>query len=565
MKHLRRFMTFLISMVMTFAMVPAMAAVAEKTITVKGLEAGDVVKYYKVIEWKTDGSGWAFVEPFAAALDADDKNQIIGYVQTDPVTNAKTTVPGIITDTTATKMGGVTATATAENEGDTVISDTWSKSGLQPGLYMVLINGAAPTSPAPDDHETMHVYNPVFLAVQADNAGSELTLPLNYNGTGTAKKSDITVDKKAKSAGETEWVDYTSEDVGDTIDFKVETTVPAYLESWTNPVFTVTDTMSSGLTLAVKDGEGDAALTDVTVSGATTGNMTEGTQYTITRSATGYTITFKESYLKGLAAAEVVTILYKAKITAEAKNVNPETNTVKIEYSKNPNVSSEYGTKEDKTTHYTFSIDASLYGDENYETSELVKVGVDAAGNPVTEVRNYNNGSTHSPLQGAEFKLYTNETCTEAYTNNKITKDTVFTTDENGKLNITGLDEGTYYLKETKAATGYMLLTNVVEYTIEASYTTVPATATCNAYKELSGYTVTVNGGATSTYTFENGAITKTGSVAGDQTTEIKNTQGQSLPSTGGIGTTIFYIVGGVMVAGAAIFLLTKRRMAGNE
>ena len=570
MKHLKKMMALVIAMVMVVAMgapafatggeTPATPTPAEKTIKVNGLEAGDNVKYYKVVEWKADGSGWGFVAPFAGLLSADQQKEIIGYVETNAQTGAKTVVEGKITDETAAIMGGANATA-LNGEGDTVAegATSWSASNLVPGLYMALITGAAPDA---EDGETMHVYNPVFLAVQSDNAGSEISLPLNYADSGTAKKTDITVDKKAKASDGSDWVDVTTEDVGDVIDFKVETTVPAYLESWTNPVFTVTDTMTSGLTLAVKEGEGDAALTDITVSGATTGAMTEGTHYTVTKSATGYTITFKESYLKGRTAAEVVTILYKAKITSEAKNVNPETNTVKIEYSKNPKDTSDHGTKEDKTTHYTFSIDAGLYGDENYETSELVKVGVDAAGNPIEELKtDYHNGTQHAALQGAEFKLYTDAACNTPYTNSTIKADTVFTTDDHGKLNITGLDEGTYYLKETKAATGYQLLTEVVSYTITATYKDVPATETCNAYKELSGYTVSVNGGATSTYEFNNGTITKKDNKAGDNSTEIKNTKGQSLPSTGGIGTTIFYVVGAFLVLGAGVLLVTRRKM----
>jgi fimbrial isopeptide formation D2 family protein/LPXTG-motif cell wall-anchored protein len=589
MKYLKRVIAYFISMIMVITnlgVLPAFAETdgtttqtpAEKSIKINGLEEGDNVKYYKVVQWAADGSGWEFVDPFASSLSPAQKDEILGHVKTNE-DGTKEVVKGKITDKTAQIMGAAGATALNGN-GDTVSGTSWSATGLVPGLYMALITDAAANAEDGTSTTTMHVYNPVFLAVQADSKGSEVTLPLNYDDNGTAKKSDVTVDKKAKSANG-DWVEATTEDVGDIIDFKVEVTVPAYLESWTNPVFTVTDTMTTGLTLAVKEGTGDAALTDITVTGVTTGVMTADTgatdeatgettadtQYTITKSATGYTITFKDAYLKGRTAAELVTITYKAKITTEAKNVNPETNTVKIEYSKNPNTATDHGTKEDKTTHYTFSIDAGLFGDEEYETSELIKVGVDAAGNPVTEEKTYPNGTKHNPLQGAEFALYTDSACTKPYTNSysNITADTRFTSDENGRLTITGLDEGTYYLKETKAATGYQLLNDKVEYTITASYRDVPATDACNAYKELSGYTVTVNGGNTSTYVFEGGTIKKTNNAAGDLSTEITNTQGTSLPSTGGIGTTIFYIVGGIMVAGAVVFLLTKRRVAGNE
>lgn len=575
MKKMKKMMALVIAMVMVLSMsIPAMAEVAAKTIKVNGLEEGDNVKYYKVIEWKSDGSGWAFVAPFAGLLSEAQQKEIIGYVETNAETGAKTVVQGKITDTTAAIMGAANATA-RNGDGDTVAEGetSWTATNVEPGLYMALITAAAPDA---EDGETMHVYNPVFLAVQADNTGSELTLPLNYADQGTAKKTDVTVDKKAKnSAGN--WVDATSENVGDVIDFKVETTVPAYLESWTNPVFTVTDTLTSGLTLAVKEGTGDAALSDVTVTGATSGALTEGTQYTITKSTSGYTITFADSYLKGRTAAEAVTITYQAKITSEAATVNPETNTVKIEYSRNPKDASDHGTKEDKTTHYTFSIDAELFGDQNYESSEIIKVGVDEAGNIIeTTETTYDNGEKHMPLEGAEFKLYKADGTTP-YTNDLYTADTIFVSNAEGKLmvkngtkvGIHGLEEGTYVLKETTPPTGYKLMTSSVTFVIEAEYEPVAATETCNAYKQLKGYTVTVDGTEVSSYKMDNGAATKVikkddEGHAGDVTHEIKNVQGTSLPSTGGIGTTMFYVIGSVLVLGAAVLLISKRRMNGR-
>ena len=335
----------------------------------------------------------------------------------------------------------------------------------------------------------------------------------------------------------------------------------------------VSDSLTTGLTFAV--GENDA-LTTITVKKGET-SLSEGAEgdYTVTKkTATEWEITFTDKYLKNRTAAELVTITYQAKITSEAKTVNPETNTAKITYSNNPNDSSKHGEKEDKTTHYTFSIDAELFGDQNYESSEIIKVGVDKACNIITTTETtYDNGEKHMPLAGAEFKLYKADGTT-LYTNSKYTADTIFVTNNEGKLmvkdgtevGIHGLEEGTYVLKETNPPTGYMLMTEPVTFVISASYTDVAATETCNAYKELESYTVTVDGNEVSSYEMDNGAATKVikkdnEGHAGDVTHEIKNVQGQSLPSTGGIGTTIFYIVGAILVIGAGILLVTRRRM----
>ena len=549
-------------------MVPAMAAVDEKTIKITGLAEGDNVKYYKVIEW-TD-SGWAFVSPFDTLTD-DQKKQITGYKGPDPDDPTKQkVVEGIINDTLAAAMAGKVTSSTATIGEDTLAAGVteWSKSNVAPGLYMALITAAAPKV-----GKDMVVYNPVFMAVQADNTGSEVGLPKNYDQNGTAKKSTVTLDKTTHSAGDTEWVKATTEDVGDIIDYKIETTIPAYLDSWTNPLFTVSDTLSSGLTFAVKEGEGDAALTDITVSGETAGEMQAGTQYTVTeKTASTFTIKFSDTYLKGRVAAEKVTITYKAKITADAKNVNPETNTATLTYDRNPNDSNDHGTKEDKTKHYTFDIDAGLNGNDSYTTSEIVKVAVDEAGNPITAEKTYSNTSKHHPLAGAEFEIFTDEGCTTHYTNSTITETTKFTSSDMGLLNIKGLDEGTYYLKETKAAPGgYMLLTEKLKFVIEAVYDDVAATDTCNAYKVLKSYTVKTytskdeyQTAIESSYTMDNGTVEKVGTPT-DRSREVENTKGLSLPSTGGMGTTLLYVGGSILVILAAILLITKRRMSADE
>ena len=547
-KTMKKLLPLLLAVVMCLAFAgAALAEVGANTIKVDGLSAGDTVKYVQVIKWDQE-KGWVRATGFEDLSD-DVFNAVVG----------STTNPGAINDSSAAAIAKLAASMA---DGGSVATGTtsWSKNNLDPGLYMV-----QPVATTADV-----IYNPLFLAVQADGTGSELNLPLSYDNNGTAKKSDVTVDKKTKSQGDTDWADATTEDVGDIIDYQVTTTVPAYLDSWTKPVFTVSDTLTDGLTFKVGDND---AYTSITVEAEDT-TLAEGTDYKVTKTdAQEWAIEFQESYLKGRNSATTVTITYQAKITADAKNVNPETNTVTIDYSRNPNDASDHGTKEDKTTHYTFDIDAGLQGDEEYITSEIIKVGVDSEGNPIPEEKTYSNKTKHHPLAGAEFKIYKDAACTQAYTNNTITENTVFTTTDMGLVNIKGLDEGTYFLKETKAAPGYMLLTDKLKFTITATYKDVAATETCNAYKELDTYTVVVSKisaddietpGGTSTYTLDNGTIKKTDEVAGDVSTEVVNTKGQSLPSTGGIGTTIFYIAGSalVLVAGAALF---ARRVARKQ
>lgn len=543
----------LISLVLALAMIMMVgAAFADEpassitgSITVTGLEAGDTVKYYKVIEWNST-KGWQFTEQFNS-LSAADLNTILGRT-VDAQGKVTAVGNGAISQEMAAKIAAKATTPIGA--ADTLTGTTWTKASQAPGLYMVQAASTGDT-----------IYNPVFVAVQADGANGELALPANYDGNGQAKKTGTSIDKKAKSQGASDWDEWTTEDVGDIIDFKIETLVPVYNATYTNPIFKVSDTMTSGLTRAIGE---SGALGGITVKVGDTA-LTEGAEndYTIdSNTATGFVISFTKKYLTGITTNQTVVITYQAKITAEAKTVNPEENTAKIEYSRNPSDENDHGTKEDKTTHYTFDIDGGVTGNENYTSSEIIKVAVDEAGNPILEEKTYSNTTKHHPLAGAEFKLYTNEACTTPYTNSTITAETVFTSSDMGLLNIKGLDEGTYWLKETKAVDGYMLITTPVKFEIDAEYETVQATATCNAYKVLKSYTVKVNNTTTSTYTWDNGtkAVALSGGVAGDNSTEVENPKGVSLPSTGGIGTTIFYILGGLLVVGAAVILVARRK-----
>ena len=111
---------------------------------------------------------------------------------------------------------------------------------------------------------------------------------------------------------------------------------------------------------------------------------------------------------------------------------------------------------------------------------------------------------------------------------------------EAGNITIEGLDDETsYYLYETKAPDGYNALQDPVTFKISASYNDDGSTNAAGSP------TVTVGEGQAST----------------TLSTDIKNNSGTELPETGGIGTTIFYVVGGILVIGAAVLLITRRRM----
>ena len=254
-------------------------------------------------------------------------------------------------------------------------------------------------------------------------------------------------------------------------------------------------------------------------------------------------------------------------------------NNVKLEYTHDSKVNSDdvKDEEEDETYSYTFDIDAAVEGSV---TNQIVtKIGEE-----FTEEHG-------NALEGAVFELYTDQDCTKKYSNGQFTGEV--TSDADGQLKIWGLGadakEGgtTYYLKETKAPAGYSLNTNVYEIKIVPEYDAGYA-------DRISRWTITVSTGTTTLGTnvfdviyttdadgkvtgakvalnatesednivFDNGTVTEIQDEVVDEA-EIANTKLSSLPSTGGIGTTIFTIAGClIMVVAAGLFFASRRKSA---
>lgn len=169
-------------------------------------------------------------------------------------------------------------------------------------------------------------------------------------------------------------------------------------------------------------------------------------------------------------------------------------------------------------------------------------------------------------LSGAEFSVKLGETIIGAVANQdgtySYTKDntvdgytTTFTSDANGLIVIKGLKEGNYTVTETKAPAGYNLLPDSVN--IEAVMSdSVVYTKETTTYYDADGNKVNeeVTGGTT----------VKTTYLVPVAELIVENNSGAELPSTGGIGTTIFYVIGGILVVSAGILLVVKRRMRGQ-
>ncbi|MCD7823707.1 MAG: LPXTG cell wall anchor domain-containing protein [Oscillospiraceae bacterium] len=278
------------------------------------------------------------------------------------------------------------------------------------------------------------------------------------------------------------------------------------------------DTLPSGFTLNADS----FSLYYGTVSGDYT---IDSTYYTIT-TGTAYTscgcsfeVAFDEDWLATLAQANKIYVYYTAHVeeTASVGYTTPNVNTTWVTYG-NSNTESEPST----TNTYIYDLYVYKYASVTDNTQNP----------PVT---------TETALAGASFILSvsTGEYATfdsngnfTGWTSNSASA-TALTSDSDGLIHFTGLDSGTYYLTETEAPAGYTKAASYATITISDNGD-VDAYVSCSA--SPTGYAVTV-----------------------------ENSTSSKMPSTGGIGTTIFYIVGGVLVVGAVVLLITKKRMKSDN
>lgn len=309
------------------------------------------------------------------------------------------------------------------------------------------------------------------------------------------------VDKQVQEDSDNSWGDKNDAEIGQEVNFK--TTINVTAGNTTN--YVLHDKMT-GLTYK-------ADSIQITKANGTEA-LTPGTDYTIETPKDGCSFEIKFVNDK-LNAGDVVVVTYTATVNADAVVAGTgNTNETWLDYGNDGH------TTHDTTRTYVWEFKIYKYT-KGAEESETVD------------------------LPGAEFVLYKKSDETKSYltaSGNKLltgwTKEenlaTKFTSDNNGNISISGLDAGEYYLKETKAPDGYNKLTDDIKVVLTREYNE------------------STNVG-TASFAYSN--ETKANKV------EVENNAGTTLPSTGGMGTTVFYVVGGGLMAVAVVLLVTKKRM----
>ena len=393
--------------------------------------------------------------------------------------------------------------------------------------------------------------------------------------TVTAKNKDMTITKDITNT--TDPTNVSDHNIGDTVNYTIVATIDPNMAQYDPTTYTyiITDTLSEGvvydldptvdgleafnpeneeqvkkmmgLTIkldndgdgTIEDGEGEDISKYFTVDLLSDTKLDDGFTFTITGKTSGDHI-WASSEKRGNVIVNYNAIVNKFAVIGGEGNPNE----VDLEFSNNPDTNSTGETPKDIVTSFTYQLNVTKV--DGKDESVTLKDARFALYRLVDDTKKeYVLIDANNKVSGWQDDL---PTVTETIEGEEVTLNGNIVTNDDGRMSVIGLDAGTYYLTECVAPDGYNLLDKDVKITIDAEYSPDG--------KTITKLTVTVDDAVTS----NNGNI-----ASGELEVIVKNFSGAELPSTGGIGTTIFYTLGGLLAVGAAVFLVTKKRMSGVE
>lgn len=566
MKKMKRTWAILLALVLTVALaVPGFAAEGVYSITITNDKAGHTYEAYQIfagtvasdaeqvgnetgpmlgnIIWGTGVDGVALL----AALRAADNGKYGACTTAADVAKALGAEGATAADAAA--FAEIAAQHLTETHYDSTKGDgVYTISNLPAGYYLVKDRDGS-------------------LEGDADTA-TEYIVQVLGNVTMEPKDSDIpTVEKKVSEEDYrqddgygTTYNDVADWDIGDSVPFKLIGSIPD-MSAYNTYEYIFTDTLSNGLTL--QEGTINVYIAlgrDDEVREYTP--LTEGEDYTLTlnnveNGGGSFSIAFDDLKTAPYIAEgnrNFVIVTYDATLNANAEiGLDGNPNSVYLEFSNDPNGDGLGRTTEDRVIVFTYELGGTKVDGENNATLPDAQFVLFNGGH--TRVAAVVNGklSGWSELPVGYSAANHEEIPDDAWAE---VENATITSDEDGLFSVAGLDDGTYYLREIKAPDGYNLLEDDLKIVITAT-TTNGQTWNGAAATALAALTISVDDAAA-----ENGEP-DTGAVA----ITVENNGGSTLPETGGIGTTIFYAAGALLVLCAGVLLFVKLRMrkAGDE
>lgn len=350
----------------------------------------------------------------------------------------------------------------------------------------------------------------------------------------TPKGQKPTLDKQIRHNESGAWGDVGDNQIGDTVEFRTITTVPN-TTGYTKYDYTIYDEMSTGLTSNVTGASG------ITIK-INDEEELDSSYYTVTVDSTDANkFSVKVDILKAITDGKIEAgnslYTYYTGVLNEDANVydkGKQQNTAYLQYSNNPHDNNTKGETPHVTVYdWTFKMNVQKVDGANHNELKdakfvLSKFGTVDLGTISEDGTPAETGNLIKLVYDSANKTYRVATASDENTTYVMTA---------GNITIKGLDDAVdYYLYETKAPAGYNRLTEPVKFKINATYTSADSRPD---------------------------VLTKVGDEAAvtGLKVSVENNAGTTLPSTGGMGTTVFYVVGGGLMAVAVVLLVTKKRM----
>lgn len=415
--------------------------------------------------------------------------------------------------------------------------------------------------------------------------------------TVTPKGSGVTVEKTINDTLGGSYGNYEDFDINDRVYYKLEGSIPTNLRAYDDYWYKFTDTLPNGVSFVtieqiyIENHNGEVVHMFYDVNDSTKNTLPSYGADTPDDKTDDYSIKVTQGtaaddrktvmveftdllrLYPNLLSTDVVIVKYSCYLNRDALIKDPNTNTVYLEYDNNPNGEGHGQTVSDGAHAFTYKFTVDKYDmadstkklegvtfhlyyrsttsgtiknvyaqvateEDIYQVDADGNLLKDASDNYILRVAGSGDPNTAQVLINGNPLLPENLGIVYGWTED-VTMASILDTDANGALTVEGLDEGTYFLEELTTVDGYNKLDTPVQIDIIPTYTEID-----DAVSVVVEYKVD--------------SITQ-----GDSSiVHVRNSKGSTLPSTGGMGTTLFYVLGSVLVMGALVMLITKKRMA---